>query len=144
MTSNSNLVFQVEAIDLGKINKIRLRHDNTGTSPDWHIQDVTVIESTGDNEREYLFNCNQWLTASASGSGHLIKEFLVFQTKQLLGSGRSIHINECVNGNSSILQKNRFLSTNSFFNKDRPFKQGKFLNIAHRIKLVSSLIRVNG
>ncbi|VDL19697.1 unnamed protein product [Hymenolepis diminuta] len=144
LTQDREAIFRVEAIDLGKINKIRLRHDNTGTSPDWHIQDVTVIESTGDNEREYLFNCNQWLIASPSGSDHLIKEFLVSQTKQLQASGRSIHINEYVNGNSSIVRKNRFLSTNSSFNKDRPSKQGKFLNIAHRIKLVPSLIRLNG
>ncbi|KAM7540990.1 hypothetical protein Aperf_G00000044779 [Anoplocephala perfoliata] len=105
---------KVEAIGLGKINKIRMRHDNTGTSPDWHLRDVTVIECTGDSACEYLFVCNSSLTASADGSGHLIQEFLTSQIKLRQGDSKTVPSKDYSNSNPTLIEKNRFLSTGSF------------------------------
>lgn len=52
-------VFKVEAADLGKIYKIRIRHDNSGFSPAWYLEYIDVID-TADNDN-YKFHCERWL-----------------------------------------------------------------------------------
>lgn len=62
--------------------KIRLRHDNTGPSPDWYLREVTVSEVENGDERVYYFPCNAWLTATSDGSGRLSREFTAAPTGQ--------------------------------------------------------------
>jgi hypothetical protein len=45
--------------DLGMIETVHVSHDNTGPSPAWYIEKVTVIDSQHQNE--YVFVCEQWL-----------------------------------------------------------------------------------
>ncbi|VDO04174.1 unnamed protein product [Rodentolepis nana] len=120
LSQGREAIFRLEAIDLGKISKIRLRHDNTGTSPDWHVQDVIVTEFNGVKEREYLFHCNQWLAASTVGSGHLIKEFPVSRTKQSRESEKKLPNDEDVPGKTALAEKNQLPTSNSFPNKHCP------------------------
>ena len=46
-------------MDLGKVYKIRIRHDNSMLSPAWFLDKVEVIDQT-DNET-YTFHCERWL-----------------------------------------------------------------------------------
>ncbi|XP_064496968.1 lipoxygenase homology domain-containing protein 1-like [Pseudopipra pipra] len=37
-------VFTVKAIDLGELKKLRIRHDNSGTSPSWYLERVEIVD----------------------------------------------------------------------------------------------------
>jgi hypothetical protein len=54
--------FKVECVDLGNIFKLKIRHDNSGISPDWLLDRVEVK----DDMKTYMFHCEQWL---AKGKG---------------------------------------------------------------------------
>ncbi len=49
--------FRIESADLGNIFKLKIRHDNSGISPDWFLSKVEVI----DHMKTYVFYCEQWL-----------------------------------------------------------------------------------
>ena len=51
--------FKVISGDLGPLNKIMLRSDDTGESPDWHLTRVLVNDSNG---KVYDFPANVWLS----------------------------------------------------------------------------------
>ncbi|KAL4225451.1 Lipoxygenase y domain-containing protein 1 [Mactra antiquata] len=57
--NNQTDVFKVEAADLGKVYKIRIRHDNSGFSPAWYLEYIEVIDNA-DNDT-YKFHCERWL-----------------------------------------------------------------------------------
>lgn len=48
--------FEVSDIDVGKIRKIIIGHDNKGLSPNWHLKEV-IIEKSGN---KYVFPCGKW------------------------------------------------------------------------------------
>lgn len=51
--------FALEAADLGKLFKVKIRHDNSSFSPDWYLDRVEVTDpEMGD---EYTFHCERWL-----------------------------------------------------------------------------------
>ncbi|OXB78277.1 UNVERIFIED_CONTAM: hypothetical protein H355_004727 [Colinus virginianus] len=51
--------FELRAIDLGELKKLRIRHDNSGSSPSWFVERVEV----GDRKegKTYYFPCQRWL-----------------------------------------------------------------------------------
>ncbi len=51
--------FSVEAGDLGKIYKIRIRHDNSMLSPAWFLDKVEVADNH--DRDKYTFHCERWL-----------------------------------------------------------------------------------
>ncbi|RTG90643.1 uncharacterized protein DC041_0002340 [Schistosoma bovis] len=69
-------VFQLEIVDLGKINKVRIRHDNSGVNPSWYLSIIEVfnisksqsVHGLKDQPNEthhlvkYIFNCEAWLS----------------------------------------------------------------------------------
>ncbi|VDP32279.1 unnamed protein product [Schistosoma mattheei] len=69
-------VFQLEIVDLGKINKVRIRHDNSGVNPSWYLSMIEVfnisksqsVHGLKDQPNEthhlvkYTFNCETWLS----------------------------------------------------------------------------------
>ena len=59
-------VFTVRTQDLGEIERIDLRHDNSGPSPAWYIERVSVGEDKlcGQN---YVFLCQKWLGRGFKG-----------------------------------------------------------------------------
>ncbi|EUB61656.1 Lipoxygenasey domain-containing protein [Echinococcus granulosus] len=85
-------VFKVEAIGLGEVRKIRLRHDNSGPSPDWYLQEVIVSANENGDERTYYFPCNQWLTATTDGSGRLLREFTAASTTRSRARSANISV----------------------------------------------------
>ena len=38
---NQRDVFRFRAADVGELQRLVIRHDNTGISPDWHLQQVS-------------------------------------------------------------------------------------------------------
>ncbi|KAM8885089.1 lipoxygenase homology domain-containing protein 1, partial [Spinachia spinachia] len=52
--------FTIEAVDLGQVFKIDIRHDNTMTGADWYLEQVEVVDV--DTEEVYMFLCERWLS----------------------------------------------------------------------------------
>ncbi|KAE8636810.1 hypothetical protein XENTR_v10003144 [Xenopus tropicalis] len=52
--------FNIEAVDLGTIYKIRIRHDNSMLNPDWYLERVEILNEV--TEETYLFICERWLS----------------------------------------------------------------------------------
>ncbi|XP_054613031.1 lipoxygenase homology domain-containing protein 1-like isoform X2 [Dunckerocampus dactyliophorus] len=52
--------FTIEAVDLGQVFKIKIRHDNSMMSADWYLDQVEVLDM--DAEEVFLFLCERWLS----------------------------------------------------------------------------------
>ncbi|TRY95059.1 hypothetical protein DNTS_004690 [Danionella cerebrum] len=52
--------FTLEAVDLGQVFKIRVRHDNSLLSADWYLEQVEVVDQ--DTEEVFVFLCERWLS----------------------------------------------------------------------------------
>lgn len=52
--------FTIEAVDLGQVFKIRIRHDNSMIGADWYLDQVEVLDE--DTEEVYMFLCERWLS----------------------------------------------------------------------------------
>ena len=50
----------MEAVDLGQVFKIKIRHDNSLLSPEWYLDQVEVVDL--DTEEVFLFQCERWLS----------------------------------------------------------------------------------
>jgi hypothetical protein len=51
--------FNIEAVDLGKLYKVKIRHDNKNWSPAWYLDRVEITD-TMTNEK-FVFHCERWL-----------------------------------------------------------------------------------
>ncbi|XP_047236335.1 lipoxygenase homology domain-containing protein 1 isoform X3 [Girardinichthys multiradiatus] len=52
--------FTIEAVDLGQVFKIRIRHDNTMVGAHWYLDQVEVYDV--ETEEVYMFLCERWLS----------------------------------------------------------------------------------
>lgn len=52
--------FTIEAVDLGQVFKLRIRHDNSMMHADWYLDQVEVFDE--DSEEVFLFLCERWLS----------------------------------------------------------------------------------
>ncbi|KAF3695639.1 Lipoxygenase -like proteiny domain-containing protein 1 [Channa argus] len=52
--------FSIEAVDLGQVFKICIRHDNSMMGADWYLDQVEVLDV--ETEEEYMFLCERWLS----------------------------------------------------------------------------------
>ncbi|KAM6931491.1 lipoxygenase homology domain-containing protein 1 [Xenentodon cancila] len=52
--------FTIEAVDLGQVFKIRIRHDNSMVGADWYLDQVEVLDV--ETEEVYMFLCERWLS----------------------------------------------------------------------------------
>ncbi|CAL8345253.1 unnamed protein product [Lota lota] len=52
--------FTIEAVDLGQVFKIRIRHDDSMMGADWNLDQVEVTDS--ETEEVYMFLCERWLS----------------------------------------------------------------------------------
>ncbi|XP_051659728.1 lipoxygenase homology domain-containing protein 1 [Manacus candei] len=66
-------VFTVKAIDLGELKKLRIRHDNSGTSPSWYLERVEIVDLK--ESTTYYFPCQRWL-AVEEDDGQIIRELV--------------------------------------------------------------------
>ncbi|XP_059690106.1 lipoxygenase homology domain-containing protein 1 [Gavia stellata] len=52
--------FAIQAVDLGILYKIKIRHDNSMFSPDWFLEKVEILDET--TEESFVFLCERWLS----------------------------------------------------------------------------------
>ncbi|KAM4615981.1 lipoxygenase homology domain-containing protein 1 [Polymixia lowei] len=52
--------FTIEAVDLGQVYKIHIRHDNSMVGADWYLDQVEVVDM--ETEEVYMFLCERWLS----------------------------------------------------------------------------------
>lgn len=52
-------IFQMEIVDLGKIYKCKIRHDNALLNPSWFLDRVEVVDSL--DKETYTFHSERWL-----------------------------------------------------------------------------------
>ncbi|XP_056274884.1 lipoxygenase homology domain-containing protein 1 isoform X1 [Pseudoliparis swirei] len=52
--------FSIEAVDLGQVFKIRIRHDNSMVGADWYLDQAEVLDF--ETEEVYMFLCERWLS----------------------------------------------------------------------------------
>jgi len=61
----STSTFTIAEINLGALDRIRLRHDNTGKRPGWYVEEVRIRH--GATNAEWVFPCRRWLATSHGG-----------------------------------------------------------------------------
>ncbi|XP_059150632.1 lipoxygenase homology domain-containing protein 1-like isoform X2 [Physella acuta] len=66
--------FQLEALDLGELTKVKIEHDNSGFRPAWYLDRVEVVNMA--TNKISVFPCNKWL-AKDKGDGELARELYV-------------------------------------------------------------------
>ncbi|CAJ1070168.1 lipoxygenase homology domain-containing protein 1-like [Xyrichtys novacula] len=66
--------FTIEAVDLGQVFKIKIRHDNSMVSADWYLDQVEVVDV--DTEEVFLFLCERWLSRKRE-DGRICRVFYV-------------------------------------------------------------------
>ncbi|XP_062867638.1 lipoxygenase homology domain-containing protein 1-like [Trichomycterus rosablanca] len=66
--------FSLEAVDLGEVFKIRIRHDNSMLCPDWYLDQVEIVDT--DTEEMFLFQCERWLSLKKEDK-HIERVFYV-------------------------------------------------------------------
>ena len=49
----------MEAVDLGKLYKLQVRHDNALINPAWYLDRVEVVDLESDET--FVFHCERWL-----------------------------------------------------------------------------------
>lgn len=54
--------FKIETDDVGRPYKLRVQHDNTGSSAGWHLDRIEAENLQ--TKDKYLFKCNRWLSTS--------------------------------------------------------------------------------
>ena len=61
-------VFRIEAANLGRLEKIKIRHDSSSLKKSWHLDRIVVAKQktanddvNSDDEEEYVFFCKKWL-----------------------------------------------------------------------------------
>lgn len=52
--------FQIQTADLGKLFKVKIRHDDSGLSADWFLDKIEI----SDDRDKYAFLCERWLSKS--------------------------------------------------------------------------------
>ena len=84
-------VFRVEAADLGKLQKIRIGHDNSGFGASWFLDRVEV--EVPSSASKFTFNCGRWL--SKSDDDKQIERELLVDKEEVTTDPASVATYEC-------------------------------------------------
>ncbi|XP_031555970.1 uncharacterized protein LOC116292758 [Actinia tenebrosa] len=86
--------FRIEATNIGNLQKVFLRHDDSGESPNWFLEKVLVRDMKG---KPYEFNVNSWLDSKQGD--HVTAKLLDVQNP-LAGSDQCVP--SCLNNATCI------------------------------------------
>ncbi|CAH8592932.1 unnamed protein product [Heterobilharzia americana] len=86
---NHEDIFNLTAMGLGSLVKIRVRHTNTGVNSAWFLDYILIHESFQQKNMEYLFPCYQWLGISSSDG--LVTRELCVASSNILERWKSGH-----------------------------------------------------
>ncbi|KAI8493666.1 Lipoxygenase y domain-containing protein 1, partial [Branchiostoma belcheri] len=81
--------FQVEAVTLKQVTKVRIGHDGTGSGSGWYL-DKVVVREHGKMKSEMTFACDRWLD-KGEDDGLIVRDLLPEGTPQLLAT-TSYHV----------------------------------------------------
>ncbi|CAE1278375.1 unnamed protein product [Acanthosepion pharaonis] len=81
---NQEDVFTLKAVDLGKLLKLKIYHDNKGGGAAWFLNHVEVINSK--TKDSYLFPCQRWLSTK-DDDGQISRELVPLNKRNLDKSG---------------------------------------------------------
>lgn len=70
---NQEDVFTIEAADLGKLEKLKIHHDNSGLGADWFLDRIEVDDEL--HKTHHVFPCGRWL-AKGQGDGRISRELV--------------------------------------------------------------------
>uniref|UniRef100_A0A3Q3WIH2 PLAT domain-containing protein n=1 Tax=Mola mola TaxID=94237 RepID=A0A3Q3WIH2_MOLML len=76
--------FTIEAVDLGQVFKIRVRHDNSMLAADWYLDQVEVVDV--ETEEAYMFLCERWLSTKKE-DGRIERTFFVIPYHFTISTG---------------------------------------------------------
>lgn len=51
--------FTIEVLELGELNKLKVRHDGSGFGSGWFLDNIVVTNLK--SGKEWVFNCGRWL-----------------------------------------------------------------------------------
>ncbi|XP_026153735.1 lipoxygenase homology domain-containing protein 1 [Mastacembelus armatus] len=66
-------IFNITAVDLGVLKKLRIRHDNSQASAGWFLDRVEIVDNKDDTT--YFFPCKRWLAVDED-DGQLARELV--------------------------------------------------------------------
>ncbi|CAF3251609.1 unnamed protein product [Rotaria sp. Silwood2] len=78
-------IFEVKAPALGKLTKIKIRHDSTGMASAWYLDRIEIVDP--EIGVRYHFICEKWLAVDI-GDRMISREILAFENKVLPASTR--------------------------------------------------------
>ena len=67
-------------MNLGKISKVKVWHDNSGLKSAWHLDRVEINDKLADEN--YVFPCNRWL-ATSEDDGQISRELVAVDDRAL-------------------------------------------------------------
>ena len=71
----------MEAVDLGKLYKINVRHDNSMINPAWFLDKIEVVDLESDET--FTFHCERWL-AKGKDDGKISRYSLLLLNRLLI------------------------------------------------------------
>uniref|UniRef100_A0A8D2L3F2 Lipoxygenase homology domains 1 n=1 Tax=Varanus komodoensis TaxID=61221 RepID=A0A8D2L3F2_VARKO len=100
-------IFTIQAVDLGTLYKIKIRHDNTLPRPDWFLEKVEILNDNTDDL--YLFQCERWLSRKKEDN---MIERILFEKAFLSGLQ---HLNCWLSSLLSVIPYHIIITTGSEF-----------------------------
>lgn len=73
-------IFSFNCINLGKISKVKVWHDNSGLKPAWNLDRIEINDKLA--EENYVFPCNRWL-ATSEDDGQICRELVAVNERAL-------------------------------------------------------------
>lgn len=73
-------IFSLNCISLGKLDKLKIWHDNSGLKPAWNLDRIEVDDKLA--EENYVFPCNRWL-ATSEDDGQICRELVAVDERAL-------------------------------------------------------------
>ena len=73
-------IFTIACVNLGRLNKVKVWHDNSGLKSAWNLDRIEVYDKLA--EDNFLFPCNRWL-ATNEDDGQICRELVVVDERAL-------------------------------------------------------------
>ena len=70
----------MNCINLGKLDKVKIWHDNSGLKPAWHLDRIEIEDKL--SEENYAFPCNRWL-ATSEDDGQICRELVAVDERAM-------------------------------------------------------------
>ena len=73
-------IFEITCVTLGQLEKIKIRHDNSGLKSAWYLDRVEIEDRL--EEKTTVFPCNRWL-ATNEDDGQICRELVPVDSRKL-------------------------------------------------------------